>query len=68
MDKTVKLSTFPSNNIEALTMLYLKQQDLKLLSPEEILELYDTTYAKISEKHKENRKERNKIIMKNFSL
>ena len=47
MDKPVKLA-LSSSTIEALTMLYLKQQDLKPLSPEEILELYNTTYSKIS--------------------
>lgn len=38
---------FPCNEIQALTMLYLQNQDLSAKSAEEILDLYDDTYEKI---------------------
>lgn len=43
------LKTFPSNEIEALTMLYLQNQDLSKLSPEEFFVKYKETYAKIKD-------------------
>lgn len=43
------LSTFPSSKISALTMLYLQNQDLSNLSPEELLDKYDEVYQKILE-------------------
>lgn len=54
---SVKLSTFPQNKIEALTMLYLQNQDLSNLSPEELLVKYEDTYNNLreaSKKHKTN--------------
>ena len=39
--------TFPSNKTEALTMLYLQNQDLSTLSPEELLVKYYDTYDRI---------------------
>lgn len=42
---------FPCNEIQALTMLYLQNQDLSAKSAEEILDLYDETYKKIEDHH-----------------
>lgn len=45
MNQEVKLKAFPSNCYEALTMLYLQNQDLSSKTPEEIHTLYwETLY------------------------
>ena len=44
MNNSVKLSTFPNNKIESLTMLYLQSQELSGLSPEELYDKYEETY------------------------
>lgn len=41
------LRTFPDSKLEALTMLYLQNQDLSELTPEALLDKYDETYEKI---------------------
>ena len=41
------LNTFPSNKYEALTMLYLENQDLSELTPEKLLDKYVDTYNQI---------------------
>lgn len=38
---------FPTSKIDALTMLYLEQQDLSGLSPETLLDRYDEVYKKL---------------------
>ena len=38
---------FPANSAEALAMLYLQNQDIKALSPEQLADLYDDTVNKI---------------------
>lgn len=43
----VQLDTFPSNSVEALTMLYLQNQDLTALTPEELVKKYAETYSEI---------------------
>lgn len=55
MNGTFKFSTFPKNELEALTMLYLQSQDLSKLSPEELYDKYNETYQKIKDYHKSNR-------------
>lgn len=50
-----RLDTFPSNETEALAMLYIQQQDLSDLSPEEIYDKYYDAYQKIREYRKEKR-------------
>ena len=52
----INLSTFPSSKYEALTMLYLQNQDLSGLTPEELLEKYQETYDKIYAHRKEVRR------------
>ncbi|UPJ16063.1 hypothetical protein MYW48_25815 [Bacillus cereus] len=49
MANNVQLNTFPSNKIQALTMLYLQNQDLTGKSPSEIVDLYISTSKEISE-------------------
>ncbi len=43
------MAEFPSNRFEALTMLYLKNQDLSDLSPSELFTKYNEVYAEIKE-------------------
>lgn len=45
-----KLSTFPSNKLEALTMLYLENQDLSKTTPEELVDVYHETLKKIKDR------------------
>jgi len=47
MSNEVRLSSFPSNKTEALTMLYLQNQDLTGYSPEELVSKYLDTYKRI---------------------
>lgn len=39
---------FPSTKIDALTILYLQNQDLTNISPEELVKLYDDTHERIN--------------------
>lgn len=55
MSDNVKLSTFPSSKSEALTMLYLKNQDLSNLSISEIAQKYSDTEKQFKEAFKEQR-------------
>ncbi|EPF4429222.1 hypothetical protein ACSSP6_005147 [Escherichia coli] len=41
------LKSFPSNKEEALTLLFLQNQDLSTLSPEEIAKEYEDAKLKI---------------------
>lgn len=52
----VQLSTFPSNKIDALTMLYLEKQELSGISPEEFVDRYIEIREKINNHFKETRK------------
>lgn len=52
------LQTLPDGKIEALAMLYLQNQDLSGLTPEEILDKYDDAYEKIKARNREKRKAR----------
>lgn len=47
--------TFPDSKLEALAMLYLQNQDLSGLTPEELLDKYDDTYKKLKEYNREKR-------------
>lgn len=53
MSDKINLATFPCNTYEALTMLYLQNQDLSSLSPEELLDKYEETYNKIKQRKKD---------------
>ncbi|GGC88305.1 hypothetical protein GCM10011573_17390 [Enterococcus wangshanyuanii] len=43
----VNLSTFPANKHEALTMLFLQNQDISNLTPEELVNKYKEVYKEI---------------------
>lgn len=51
----VKLFSFPSNECEALAMLYVQNQDLTDVTPEELLDKYQDAYEKIKAHRKEKR-------------
>ena len=54
MSDTV-FKAFPDNEIEALAMLWLQNQDLSSATPEELLDKYQHAYDKIKE-HKEQKR------------
>ncbi len=45
--KSDELSTFPRNDIEALAILYVQNQDLSGLSPSEIQTMYYDAYYEL---------------------
>lgn len=47
MQEKVYLHTFPANECDALAMLYIQNQDLSGVTPEELLEKYQETYNQI---------------------
>jgi len=49
----VKLNAFPSDEYEALAMLYVQSQDLSNVSPEQLLDMYRDAYKRIREHRKE---------------
>lgn len=49
------LSTFPSDRLEALAMLYVQAQDLTGRSPADLERMYWEAYAEIRHKHVEMR-------------
>lgn len=40
----VMVRTFPRDELEALAMLYVQNQDLGNVTPEELLDMYDNAY------------------------
>ena len=58
MSSETVLSAFPDNEFEALAMLYVENQDLSGLTPEQLLDMYDDAYEKIREHHRQKRAER----------
>lgn len=50
MDNTLK--TFPATLADALTMLYLQNQDLSETSPERLVQFYFETHDKIERERK----------------
>jgi hypothetical protein len=55
VSNNVNLSTFPSNRTEALTMLYLQNQDLSDKTPSQIVELYFSVLSGVKESIKETK-------------
>lgn len=53
----VNLSSFPKTRIEALTMLYLENQDLYDVTPEELVDMYAATYNTIKLAFRDKRTE-----------
>lgn len=58
MSNTIKLSIFSEDKFNALTMLYLQQQNLSNLTPEQILDKYDEAYSKIRFHYEDTRSNR----------
>lgn len=54
----IDLRTFPANEIEALAMLYVQQQDLSEISPEALYDMYRDAYDKIRSHRRETRENR----------
>lgn len=54
MQETI-LQTFPKNEREALAMLYVQNQDLSGITPEELLDKYQDAYNKIQAHNKAKR-------------
>jgi len=52
----IELKTFPSNRIEALTILYLQNQNLNNISVEELVKRYKEIYDNINEEFSNLRK------------
>ena len=57
----INLSSFPANDQEAIAFLYVRNQDLSGLSPEEIYDKYCDTYKKIHY-HKTNRQSKTSAL------
>lgn len=47
MADNTSFEAFPANKFEALAMLYLQQQNLSGLTPEQLLDKYQDVYSKI---------------------
>ncbi|MBE5932946.1 MAG: hypothetical protein E7263_05980 [Lachnospiraceae bacterium] len=58
MSDSVNLSTFPSTRTEGLTMLYLQNQDLSGMTPEQLVDKYEDIYARIKQRFTDNRHNR----------
>lgn len=56
--ENLEFRTFPRNLYEALTMLYLKNLDISLLTPGELLDKYVEVYTAIHEHDKQRGKEK----------
>ena len=61
MSDTV-FKTFPDNEIEALAMLWLQNQDLSSATPEELLDKYQDAYDKIKEHKKQKRAAKRQVV------
>lgn len=60
----VKLYSFPSDEREALAMLYVQNQDLTDVTPEQLLDMYQDAYNKI----KAHRKAKHEAKAKNWMI
>lgn len=58
MSDSVSLSTFPSNEREALTMLYLQNQDLSNVTPAQLADKYYSAHEEIKNRFSEIRAEK----------
>jgi len=54
----ITLNTFPNNRVSALTMLFLENQDLSGLTPEQLAANYDDVFEKINLYFRETRKQK----------
>lgn len=44
----ITMQPFPRNEVEALAMLYVQNQDLSDITPEDLVNMYDNAYETIS--------------------
>lgn len=44
---SISLSAFPTNKFEALALIYMQQQNLSGMSPEQMLDKYQEVYSKM---------------------
>ncbi len=58
MPNDVNLKTFPRGFQEALAILYMENQDLSGMTPEQILDMYLDAYGKICAHNKKMQQER----------
>lgn len=58
MPNDVNLKTFPRSFHEALAMLYVENQDLSGMTPEQMLDTYLDAYEKICTHNKKRQQER----------
>ena len=52
MSDKVTLNTFPASEIQALALLYVRNQDLSGLSPEEVYDKYRDAYDRINKQRR----------------
>lgn len=67
----VSLSTFPLDRRDALTILYMQNQDLSDKTPEEIADMYDEAWDRISKEFnaiRESKKEERRKTKRNLSF
>jgi hypothetical protein len=57
MSNESSLNTFPSTKAEALTMLYLQNQDLSDITPEELAKKYSEVLSEIRKALKTGKKQ-----------
>lgn len=57
-NRSVSLSSFPSDRRDALAILYMQNQDLSEKTPEELVNMYNDAWEKISEEFKSIREKR----------
>ena len=62
MPTSDSLYTFPSNQQEALAMLYLQNQDLSGLTPAQLADKYNSVRDEIKQRFSEIRAERHVLI------
>lgn len=58
MKGTIGLGIFPNIRFDTLTLLYLQNQDLTGLTPEQVLDKYDEAYDRIRNHYQETRNDR----------
>ena len=58
MSNDINLRTFPRSFQEALAMLYMENQDLSGLTPEQLVDMYQDAYEKICIRNKKRNEER----------
>lgn len=56
MESTVKLSSFPRNDLEACAFLYMQNRDLSSKNPSEIYEMYLEAYYEIEKEYSRKNK------------